>query len=462
MKLKILGIFLSLAFVGNVTLADSEEAKCISTAKNIDQKLACLKGMTFKEINGDINTPLGARQFEIQFKQLVDHTNPSLGTFSQKLALIHRSEAEPMVLQTSGYSIFGVRQAAITATFETNQLQVEHRYFSTSVPEKLDWTKLDIKQSADDFHRIVESFKQIYGTRWVNTGASKGGMTSIYHKYFYPNDLDGTVADVAPLSFSLDDPRYVTWVETVGGDTYKKCREDLQKLQIELLKNRGSFSTDAVFNHLGKADIAFEHAVIEMSFAFWQYASPTDPKVGCAKIPVAGSVQEMLNYLALVNSPEGYADVDLLGFLPYFYQAATQLGGPGSSVQHLKNLLKYDYSIDMYTPKGVVTTYSNQEMLNIEKWAKNNAEKVMYVYGEFDPWTSGEFPLNTSAKEVYKFFAPKMNHGANFRTLNSTDKAKALKIIGGWLNKQAVLKANQIQGTYLEDIELLARKKNRL
>ena len=104
---------------------------------------------------------------------------------------------EPMVLQTSGYMIYRIAETAISRMFRTNQLQIEHRFFEGSTPDGSDWTYLDIKQSADDFHRITTDFKKIYKKRWVNTGASKGGMTSSYHRFFYPDDVHVAIAKLA-------------------------------------------------------------------------------------------------------------------------------------------------------------------------------------------------------------------------------------------------------------------------
>lgn len=166
--------------------------QCLSRASDIVEKLACLDGVKAKEVTPGNGIPAGVRQFELRFTQPVDHNSRQNGTFEQRVVLLHRSESEPMVLQTSGYSIFGIREAAITRMFATNQIQVEHRYFRDSRPSANDrgyWGHLDIEQSARDFHAITVALKKIYPARWVNTGASKGGMTSVFHRWFFPGIL---------------------------------------------------------------------------------------------------------------------------------------------------------------------------------------------------------------------------------------------------------------------------------
>src|SRR4051812_26332801 len=77
--------------------ATVEEKTCIDKSATIDQKLGCLKGVTFSEITSQ-PAPRGARLFEIKFEQPTDHDDVKAGTFQQRLVLLHRSETEPMVL----------------------------------------------------------------------------------------------------------------------------------------------------------------------------------------------------------------------------------------------------------------------------------------------------------------------------------------------------------------------------
>ena len=136
--------------------------------QTITDQLKCVPGLTFTEITGDPTTPAGYRRFDLQFEQPVDHALPRGTKFKQKLVLMHKAEAEPLILQTSGYAIFRVSLSAVARQFGANQIQVEHRFFDTSVPADKDWTKLDIRQSAADFHRITLAFRQIYTGKWLN------------------------------------------------------------------------------------------------------------------------------------------------------------------------------------------------------------------------------------------------------------------------------------------------------
>lgn len=432
------------------------EEQCIASSTKIEQKLRCLHGLKIASVS-DVDLKSGYRTFDLKFTQPVDHSNPASGIFTQRLVLLHRGEAEPMILQTSGYSIFGISQTVMTSLFATNQIQVEHRFFSDSKPEVMDWSKLDIKQSADDFHAITVAFKKIYGARWVNTGSSKGGMTSIYHRRYYPKDLDGTVANVAPLSFSTSDKRYVDFVDNVGGAEYKTCRENFKKMQISLLKNRSLITPtlSGSFQQLGSVDVAFEHSVIESMFYFWQYGNPDDPYRGCKAIPAEGTVQQMLTFLQSTASISDYSDEGLSKFIPYFYQAATQLGNPDNFTSHLEAQRLYDFKVDQYTPKGVNYTYSNSAMHDVDQWVRSEGDKILFIYGQFDPWTAGEFPVSETGKDVYKYFVPKGNHGANLSKLPPAEISLAVNMLANWLGKKPVFTVSTLNSVGARSMKTL-------
>lgn len=117
-------------------------------------------------------------------------------------------------------------------------MNVEQRFFGKSTPASKNWTKLDLWQAATDHHRIVQAFKALYGGKWVSTGASKGGMTSVYHRRFYPADVDATVAYVAPDDVVNDQDSYVAFIQHAGTDA--QCNEALRVLQRHALYRRSA------------------------------------------------------------------------------------------------------------------------------------------------------------------------------------------------------------------------------
>lgn len=435
----------------------------LAQANELLDKLNNLPGIEAKETTNSSDTAQGLRRFSLWIEQPVDHFSSSSGTFKQKLVLFHRSFEEPMVLQTSGYAIFGEYLSYLSASFSTNQLQVEHRYFAESVPNPKDWSKLTVRQSVEDFHRIVQTFKKLYSGSWVNTGASKGGMTSIYHRRFYPDDVVGTVADVAPISFSLEDERYIQFLDQVGGDSFAECRAHLESVQVRLLqlKNLILPEIDGVYNEIGDREIAYESAVIELPFAFFQYGFDGH----CHQIPKENdSLESHIAFLKLVNHPSGFSDPRLAIFQPYFYQSAVELGAPGSKLVHLQEFLKFPYSLSPFLPKSAPSGYSNGTMLDIEKWVATESKRIMFVYGELDPWTGGAFHNYRKDIEAdnHFFIVPQGSHRSRYTALPEEQRKKAVEVLSRWLNKKMSTKTAfhsfHDEPAFLDEVEFRALK----
>ena len=198
---------------------------------DIADRLAVVPGVTSLE---ETAAPTGFRFFRITFQQPADHRRPSAGSFEQRITILHRDTARPMVLYTGGYNVSQKpTRSEPTRLIDGNQLSVEQRFFTPSRPQPADWSKLDIWQAATDHHRLVEALRPIYAGNWISTGGSKGGMTSVYHRRFYSGDVDGTVAYVAPNdSVNVEDSAYTRFFRTVGDAA---CREALVALQREAL-----------------------------------------------------------------------------------------------------------------------------------------------------------------------------------------------------------------------------------
>jgi hypothetical protein len=75
----------------------------------------------------------------------------------------------------------------------------------------------------------VKLFKQIYEGRWISTGASKGWKTAVFHRRYFPKDVDATVAYVAPTMLSPEDPRSRPYLRSLGTP---ECRGAVENRQL--------------------------------------------------------------------------------------------------------------------------------------------------------------------------------------------------------------------------------------
>lgn len=197
---------------------------------NIADELVKIPGIELKEIEAK---PPFKRIFEIRLTQILDHENPGGETFIQKLTLSHVDENQPTVLVTEGYSMRHNYLREVSELLNANQIRVEHRFFGNSKPNTKKWEFLNLKQAANDYHRIVGLFKKIYKNKWLSVGWSKGGQTSLAYRNLYPDDISVTIAYDAPLNFSLHEPRIDQFFEVVGSES---CRQKLKAFQRLALK----------------------------------------------------------------------------------------------------------------------------------------------------------------------------------------------------------------------------------
>jgi hypothetical protein len=159
-------------------------------------RLRALPGAVVKEIEAP--APFD-RAFEIWLRQPVDHDHPDRGTVHQRIFLAQRNPAGIMVLETEGCAATWIKAKELAELLGANQLMVEHRFWGVLSPEPPHWTHLTVEQSARDLHRIVGLLRPLYPGPWVSTGRSKGGMAALFHRAFFPEDVDATVAVAAPV-----------------------------------------------------------------------------------------------------------------------------------------------------------------------------------------------------------------------------------------------------------------------
>lgn len=428
-------IFVLLAACGEGLEAEpSPEALRQAVMDPLLEQLQALPGTTVKELSSKPKT----RSFLLTITQPVDHFHPRGATFQQRVLLLHRDVAQPMVLSTTGYGLFVPvpRDNEISAVLAANSVIVEHRYFEASTPSPADYHYLNVQQAAYDHHHVVELLKPIYSAKWISTGASKGGMTSLYHRHYFPKDVDGTVAYVAPQSYGTDDLRYQLFLERVGGSA---CRQKIIDFQNSVLKRRAEllplFAQEALdqmltYKRVGGLELALEHAVQELRFAFWQYGKESDCDTLPAGTAPAGDLKDALNAIAGPGSLA--SDQALEDFGSYYYQAGKQLGSYGPLELHIRRELQHPgtYRVERYSPEPV-GRFDALAMPEMQAWLSLFGERIMLVYGENDPWSASAFSLGR-AQDSFRYFVPGGNHGSFLHMLPPAQKAQADDALARW------------------------------
>ena len=431
------------------------------TPAELLDRLAAIDGLT---VEREGPAPGGHRFFVLRYRQPVHHWDDSQGTFEQRLTLLHRAESAPTVLVSTGYGIgTSASRAEPTRLVEGNQITVEHRFFAPSRPDGASWKRLNVQQAAADHHRVVRALRAIYRGPWVSTGASKGGMTSVYHRRFYPHDVVATVAYVAPHDH-VDEPEgaHAAFLASVGPDP--ACREGLARVQREALLARDALldlMAESGLDWLGGAELALEIAVLDTPFIFWQYGRASD----CARVPLAGaSPRRLYDFIDDTVSWASYTHADAARYIPYYYQAGTQLGYPRVPDEHLRDLLRFPDAQDVrhYVPADLEMTYRPLAMRDIDGWVKSSAERLLFVYGEYDPWSAEPFELGPGTRDSYRYTVPAGNHGATLGQLPSAERDEAIGRLRAWVGLPRVADARAIAPTELDAVDRLLVERPRL
>ena len=104
-----------------------------------------------------LETSLFAEKYLLRFKQLLDHSHPEKGSFSQRVIVAHVGYDRPTLMVTEGYgaarSLNPGYYEELSKLFNTNIIAVEHRYFLESTPKPKDWKYLTAWNSARDCYR---------------------------------------------------------------------------------------------------------------------------------------------------------------------------------------------------------------------------------------------------------------------------------------------------------------------
>ena len=455
---RLLGALAALALAATMLVVGAGAARADDGIRARLEAIPGMRVLSEKQLSGHTF-------FMLAFRQPVDHGDPSRGTFEQRLNLLHRSTDRPMILHTTGYDVPDYAfTSEPTRLVDGNQVSVEERYFTPSRPDPTDWRYLNIWQAAADHHRVVQALKPIYTKPWISTGASKGGMATVYHKVLYPHDLAGAVPYVAPDNTNVRDQRpYTRFLQTVGTAS---CRAALTRVQRFALSHRkrldAKYAAAAAdnkwtFDILGSVDRALEMAVEDTAWAFWQYHGRSE----CDSVPGPDlTVDGTYAFLDKIDGMDFYADQGAAPYIPYYYQAGTQLGWPEPDFARLglRGLVRYPglYTPRSNVPREIPMRFDPRVMPAIDKAVRFGGSRLLFVYGQADPWSVKRFRLGPGTRDSALYVAPGANHGADIAGLDAADRKAATDRLLRWAGVPASSVSLKVAGTLPDDSGLRA------
>ena len=402
----------------------------------LEQKISAISAI--KEIR-PLETSEFSEKYVTYFTQPLDHRHPEKGSFRQRVIVSHVGFDRPTVIVTEGYgAAYALRpqyREELSKLLNANMIFVEYRYFLESTPEPKDWQYLTAENSADDLHAITTAFKNIYPGKWIATGISKGGQTTLLYRTFYPDDVDISVPYVAPLCYGVEDGRHEPFLHKVSTPENRKKIEDFQlealKRKATLLPRFEKYCTEKNYSFRAPIEEIYDYSVLEYSFALWQWGTPI------SSIPATtASDDEIFSHLLAISEP-GYFTADSPN-ASFFVQAARELGYYGYDVQPFKQYLSIQssegYLHRLMLPEELKDMPFDKTLSKkITKFLKKQDPKMIFIYGQNDPWTAAGVTWLKNKKNIHVFIQPNGSHLARINTLPEAEKAEVMELINEWL-----------------------------
>lgn len=411
----------------------------LSAQTDLQQKMGQLPAIT--EVKS-LETKEFAEKYVTYFTQPLDHQHPEKGTFRQRVIVFHVGFDRPTVLVTegygAGYALHPGYREELSKLFNANIVFVEHRYFLESTPEPRDWQYLTTENSAYDLHAVTTAFKTLYPGKWIATGISKGGQTTMLYRAFFPNDVDVSVPYVAPLCYGVEDGRHEPFLRNVSTPDARKKIEDFQ---LEVLKRKSTllprfeqYCAEKKYTFRAPIEEIYDYCVLEYSFTIWQWGTPTD------RIPATSATDdEVYKHFMAICEPDYFAtDSPNTSF---FVQAARQLGYYGYDIapfaQYLSIQSAKGYLHRLMLPEELSgMKFEKPFSRKVVKFLKKNDPKMIFIYGENDPWTAAGVTWLEGKKNMHVFIQPDGSHRARIGTLPEAMKQEAMALITKWLAEE--------------------------
>ncbi len=178
---------------------------------------------------------------------------------------------------------------------------------------------------------------------------------------------------------------------------------------------------------------AFEYAVLEYPFAFWQWGS------SCDSIPNENTtLQEAVEYFISLDFLLWFSDnsIDLLG--PHYYQAATEMGYYGYEINDFKKYIKALSNDEnphaAFVPNKMKVKFDGTLLKKVNKWIKNNGNKFIYIYGTFDTWSACAVQPSKKVDSKWFFLEGKHHGKARIKEMNEEEKRELISTLENWLS----------------------------
>lgn len=257
-------------------------------------------------------------------------------------------------------------------------------------------------------------------------------MAALFHRANYPNDVNATVTYVAPIMSGPVDPRFESYMSSVGDEPTREKIRQFQRAcltrKLELLPMLENLSINQKMSFPFNLDEVFEWAVIQFPFSYWA-AGRTE-----SNIPLPDASKEQLFEL-LSGAFSRFTERQLTYNAALYYQQFTELGYHAYPVTHLQDLLLLvkNPNFLVFVPKDARNaTFRKDVMLSVLNYLQNDGDNIIYLYGEHDMWTSCAIELTGQTNSI-RFVAKDKGHVFNILDLELPEREQVYTALEEWL-----------------------------
>jgi len=451
------------------------------------------------------------RTYVLYYHQPLKHAQPGAASFPLRALITVYKDTDPTKavnhIYASGYNLMedylanpdsAFHSEGLSCTTEIahryhgNYIQIEHRYFQFSAPANC-WENLDdlrAEEAAEDFHSLFVALKKTLKGKYVMSGVSKGGITTLLQHRFYPNDMDIFVPYSAPFFDTDRDTLLQKYYFNTGWskefrDMYTTIRRNgiyyKNKIFPPYLKMNSKCKTQAAI------DSTYWHYLADVaSFGFNDHAysdtlsirrqmTRNDSIMRAKGVELYGDtvyaylfskgVFDMIGFPAWIDTLRKYPEkkqvpvlprrnnrLDPYGVTEHDWWADDSIAGAAYQYQSKCELGYFDLRFDEILEDPVSAQNFNQFWKDTigcarDLWSpcfrdlqfnrslydetmaatKNATTPIVLIYGLDDSWTGGAVKDEFIGSSVHKFILPAQNHLAAFCSNTDMTQCNAIR-----------------------------------
>ena len=338
-------------------------------------------------------------QYSMFFTQDLNHDDEGGDSFQQKVCILFRGFDRPTIFVTEGYDWDGFRDAGdMGINLNANMIHVEHRNYGESYnQDNGHWEYQTIAQASADLHDVYLALKPLFKGKWMCSGTSKNGETSIAYAYYYPQDMSLAAAFCAPFVLGLNDERFGQYLFNEAGT------EEERELMKTAIRNALQDGEDGLYQtacELFEADNqripAFTEYVFDLFDSFFQvfqYSTHNDGRPELLE-QLATDDEALVNQIYTIigeNRDETYYS--------YWVECAKQMGWQNNGYDYFADLLEgTSFNRDEVLPlllkeedRWIVGTYDYSIYTDIvNNFFMTSTCPLLLFYSKDDPWSAGQ------------------------------------------------------------------------